>query len=548
MVGGQVTDTPAGGVAEVDQLVAGIAPLVGHSPGVETRDAVLVTGPWLAGATSLITALRERLPEHTFVETADLGVTEAPKAVVFVAPAVAPATDSDFALLDLAAANTDLVIGVVSKIDLHLGWQKVLDADKTGLAAHAHRYRDVPWVGAAAAPDGGEPNVDELVETLRQHLADSALARRNRLRAWEIRLIAATRRCEEEANGASRDARMAELREQRDAAVRQGELDESERSTGLQGRIQQVQAQLANFGDSRCTSVSDELKEDVSSTRRLRRRKFEAHVRKRVDEVVAEVNAGVTKDLGDVATEFGLTPPANPAPPPSPEVTAPPRTSRTLQTMLIGLLGVLLGAGLAVAVCLLVVKPPMVYTAGAAAAGGLVGLAIALWVARMGRSRRQREMLDRWVDDIITELREAVERLVPARVPPAGEALASELTEVDEAAAARLADRVSAIDVELRDHGLAAARADTRRTRDLPALKSALHAVRSELGYEQNGHPEAGPEDSSRESQGEVAEQEEQEEHKAHVAEDEGHEHEGQESEHEGQAAEQAGQEHEHSG
>jgi hypothetical protein len=149
----------------------------------------------------------------------------------------------------------------------------------------------------------------------------------------------------------------------------------------------------------------------------------------------------------------------------------------------------------------------MIYTVAGAAAGGLVGLAIALWVARFGRARREREILDGWVDDVIAELRETVKRLVATRVPPAGEALTAELAEVDEAAAARLADRVAAIDVELRDHGLAAARADTRRTRDLPALKSALHAVRSELGYEQNGHPEA-------------ADQEEQENKQA------GHEHE----------------------
>ena len=42
------------------------------------------------------------------------------------------------------------------------------------LAAHAPRYRDVPWVGVAAAPDSGEPRVDDLVAAV------SRRARRHR--------------------------------------------------------------------------------------------------------------------------------------------------------------------------------------------------------------------------------------------------------------------------------------------------------------------------------------------------------------------------------
>ena len=59
------------------------------SPGVENRDAVLVVGPWLAGATSLAAALRERMPEQSFVEADELAAADAPAAVVFVVSAVA---------------------------------------------------------------------------------------------------------------------------------------------------------------------------------------------------------------------------------------------------------------------------------------------------------------------------------------------------------------------------------------------------------------------------------------------------------------------------
>ena len=140
--GGPVTGVDQAGdpIGAVDALVAGADPGL-SSPGVETRDVVLVTGPWLAGATSLIAALRERLPEHEFVETEDIGPADAPAAVVFVVSAVAPITESDCALIDLAARHTDLVIGAVSKIDVHRGWRDVLAEDRSRLAAHASRFR-----------------------------------------------------------------------------------------------------------------------------------------------------------------------------------------------------------------------------------------------------------------------------------------------------------------------------------------------------------------------------------------------------------------------
>src|SRR5690348_11863007 len=102
-------------VAAADAVVAAADPGL-SSPGVVSRDVVLVTGPWLAGTTSVAAALRERMPEHTFVESDELGQGRAPVAVVFVVSAMAPLTESDCALVDLAANHTDLVVGVVAKI------------------------------------------------------------------------------------------------------------------------------------------------------------------------------------------------------------------------------------------------------------------------------------------------------------------------------------------------------------------------------------------------------------------------------------------------
>jgi hypothetical protein len=166
-------------VAAADAVVAAVDPGL-SSPGVESRDVVLVTGPWLAGTTSLVAALRELMPEHTFVEADELAPAHAPSAVVFVVSAITPVTESDCALVDLATNYTDLIIGVVAKIDAHRNWREVLAADRTKLAARAPRYQHVQWVGAAAAPDLGEPRLDELVGLLRQRLADPDVARRNR--------------------------------------------------------------------------------------------------------------------------------------------------------------------------------------------------------------------------------------------------------------------------------------------------------------------------------------------------------------------------------
>src|SRR5262249_38295266 len=99
-------DAVAQHLAAVDALVTALHPGVG-GPAVETRDVILVTGQWLAGSTGLTHALRQRLPDRTFVDATELAVDDAPAAVVYVTSAVAPLTESDCLLLDSAAANTD---------------------------------------------------------------------------------------------------------------------------------------------------------------------------------------------------------------------------------------------------------------------------------------------------------------------------------------------------------------------------------------------------------------------------------------------------------
>ncbi|EJZ05501.1 hypothetical protein MFORT_29609, partial [Mycolicibacterium fortuitum subsp. fortuitum DSM 46621 = ATCC 6841 = JCM 6387] len=459
---GAVTDA----VAAADAVVAAIDPGL-NSPGVETRDAVLVAGPWLAGSTSVMAALRERMPHVTFVESTELVAGEAPAAVVFVVSAAAVITESDCALVDLASRYTDLVVGVVSKIDAYRDWRDVRDADAEILGVRDERYRRMPWVGVSAAPDLGEPQLDELVELLERELADPDLARRNRLRAWETRLEAVIGRYEADGSGADRQARVDVLRERRAEVARARRLTRTERSIGLRSQMQQARVQLGYFARNRCNSVRTELQEDVAGISRRRIASFEQYARQRADEVVEEVDEGVTAHLRGVAAELELTDPEPQAQPPqpaaAPDLPSPPLKSRTPETRLMLVLGAGFGLGVAVAVSrLLAGAAPRLAVAGLLV-GAVVGLLLAVWVVGTRALLHDRAVLDRWVGEITTTLRSAVEQLVATRVLAAETALTTELAAREETEAAAAAEKIAVMDAELREHAVATARAAAQR-------------------------------------------------------------------------------------
>jgi hypothetical protein len=475
-------------VAEVDALVASIGPRL-SAPVIQRRDVVLVTGPWLAGVSSVVAALRERLPQHVFVESDGLAAGDAPLAVIFVVSAAATLTGSDCALLEAAAANTDVVIGAVSKIDVHRKWRDVLATDRDLLAARAPRYVQVPWVGVAAAPDLGEPRVDDLVAVVQEQLANPDVSRRNRLRAWESRLQTVAQRYDRDAEGAGRRARAEALREQRSTILRERRLSKSERTIALRSQIQQARVQLSYFARNRCASVRSELQEDISGLTRRKLPEFETYARGRIQTVVAEVNDGTTAHLGDMVQVLGLAvdvPAAEELP--QLDMPGPPLKSRRLETRLMMLLGAGFGLGVALTLTRLLVN----LAPGLAAAGivgcAAIGLAVTVWVVGTRGLLHDRAVLDRWVGEAIGSLRSAVEQLVATRVLAAESALTAALGEQDEAENAQLARRISAIDSELRQHAIAAARAAALRDREMPTLQTALDAVRAELG--EPGKPE----------------------------------------------------------
>jgi hypothetical protein len=488
------------GEAQVDELVAAIGPRL-DSPAITRRDVVLVTGPWMSGVTGVAAALGERLPDHKFVESTDLQPGEAPMAVVFVVSAATELTESDCALLDSACEHTDVVIAVVSKIDVHRSWGDVLDANRDKLAEHAPRYAQVPWVGAAAAPELGEPQLDELVETVSAQLGVSDVERRNRLRAWESRLETAARRFDRDADSAGRKARVDALREERSTALRERRQAKSERTIRMRGQTQQARVQLSHFALNRCSSVRSELQEDAAHLPRRNMAGFEAHARDRAAAVVGEVYEGTTTQLDDVARELEVPmelPPVEQLP--SVDVAPPPLKSRRQETWLMLLLGAGFGVGVALTLSRLMTGLAQRLNPALQIAGGVacvaVGVAVTVLVVKLRALLHDRSLLDRWTGDLTSSLRSVVEELVATRVLAAESLLSTGLVAHDEAENSQVTEQVSVIDTELREHAIAAARAAAARDREMPTVQAALEAVRAELG--EPGIPQAdGPADDA---------------------------------------------------
>lgn len=435
----------------------------------------------MSGTTSLIGALRTRFPEYTFVESGEMDSSHALAAVVFTVSAIAPVTESDCALMDSAARDTDLVIGVVAKIDAHRNWRDALAADRALLAQRAPRYAEVHWAGAAAAPDLGEPRTDELVALLRQRLSDPDVAQRNRLRARESRLQSMIEQCRADGDGSERRARVRVLHETRDDILRRTRLSKNERNITLRSQLKQARVQLGYLARNRCTSARGELAEDAAQLSRRRIRSFESQVRNCVRAVAEEVDEGVTDQLAHVAAELHVPAPAAIAPPPTPQLCPPPLKSRRQETRLMLILGAGFGLGMALVVTRLFAGLAPGMTVAGLAVGGAVGLALTVWVVGIRGLLHDRGLLDRWVTDAVNVLRSAVEERVATRILVAETALCSELAHRDEVDSATAADRVAEIDAELREHAVAAARAAKAMDRRLPPLQSELDAVREEL-------------------------------------------------------------------
>ena len=398
------------------------------------RQVVLVVGPSRAGVTSLVAALRERMPEQSIVEAGDGGAGDSPAVVVAVVSAVAPMTGSDCATVDMAADGVDAVVGVVAKIDAHRGWRDVLTANRLALGAHSSRYRTMPWVGVAAAPDVGAPNVDELVAALRDVLSRPELGQRNRL----CMNISRDRQ--------ARTARVGRLRERRVALVRQRRSVRTERVTALRGGLHRERAWLGQFVRRRCAGLRTEFRVAAAEVSRGGADRLEAALVSEFEDLLGELDERIETGLDDLAATLGVAPPKT-AGSVTPELAGPPMASTRTERRLTVALGAGFGLGVAMAVSRLLAGLAPGFTV---AVGGLAGCALTAWLVMTRGLLHRRAVLDRWVSETVAAFRAHAEDVIAGALLTAEAGFTAELGALDDAEASALAPHLGAIDDEIR--------------------------------------------------------------------------------------------------
>ncbi|MGN7778688.1 hypothetical protein ACTJJE_04110 [Mycolicibacterium sp. 22603] len=429
---------------------------------------VVVTGPPFAGVSALVSALRTALPGKRIVEHADQ-----PDAVVFAVSAAAPVVGSDLRILDDAARRTDLVIGVVTKIDAHTDWPTVASDARTVVQKHAARYRWMPWAGVAAAPGTGDQVLKELVDLLVSGLDSPTLARRNRLRADESALS------DQIDALTAPDTVAVELHRRRDEAVRSARTLSAMRVRDLRILVRHARIDLHQQVHRRCVDLRAALAEEAARWRRGV--DLGAVAAGRADRVAAEVDAAVAAKVREIAGDLGLSAP--PAPPPRvmTDPGEPEPSGQELETRLMIVLGAGFGLGVALAAARLLAGLAPEATAIAAGGGAAVGLLLAAWVVRVRGLLHSRARWDRWTGAVTNTLRADLQALVASRLLSAETALAAESAAEREKVAARTQAGLAVIDARLRERAIAAATAVGPAERRLSALRDALRAVRAEL-------------------------------------------------------------------
>ena len=111
------------------------------------------------------------------------------------------------------------------------------------------------------------------------------------------------------------------------------------------------------------------------------------------------------------------------------------------------------------------------HSAGAIACAA-IGLALTVWVVGIRGLLRDRALLDRWAGESTALVQSAAEQLVATRVLAAESSLTAALSEQDEAEGARVAEQVSVIDTELREHSVVGARAAALRGQEMPTREA----------------------------------------------------------------------------
>jgi hypothetical protein len=450
--------------------------------GIRRREAVLICGPARAGAGSVAVALRRLRPELEVVEPADLAAGQAPAAVVFVVSAAAQLTGSDCALLDTAAAHTDVVVAVVTKTDAHRDWRDTLAADRVQLKAHRDRYRDTPWVGVAAAPPTGSPRLEELLGILDALLSSSEWSLRNDLRSKEFHIESEICRYRRAAEVPQRRDRLARLRADRADVMDRRRRDDAQRGVQLRRRLRETGAELSYLVAARTAAARSELQRASAELTRAAVPSFANRVGGRVQELTIEVAHACDRRVAGVAAELGLDEPAPlPVDLPDSDTDAVPVPAGGLESRLTTLLGAGFGLGFAVTLRRLFDAVPAGPSPLGAALCAVSGVLLAGWIVGIRRLLAQRAAHERWVGEMLGRVRLALDRHIATRISHAERTWTAAEAERAREAAAQTAGLLAAIDTELAELQRSEHRAVADRDRVLPKLQRALTDVRADL-------------------------------------------------------------------
>lgn len=447
-------------------------------------DVIAVIGPKQAGVKALVATLRQQRDNYgiecDIVEAADLAVGQAPKVMLFVVSACASITESECALLHSAAHATDGVLAVVSKIDIHRTWRAVLDTNRAVLARYAPRYATTQWLGVAAAPELGcsnmaQQSIDELGYAVVSLLRNDALDRRNRLRANETHLLALRRQlyrnpgCDDD--DSSWRQHLIRLGKQRDAVLRHTGMIRTHRTNAVRHQMHQVRAQLLYRVRSRCITTRGELRDTAAQTGLRELNGFSHTVQCRVNDIMGEIEHATTQCIAAMASELALPWSEMAALPAlSMDVAAPSIHSRRLETQMMAVLGMGFGVGAATWVSLIMGRllggihagsPVLSVLAGAGA-----GAVLAMWVVRARYLLRNQALCDRWITEVIDQLRVQLEQWVTAQL------LAAQTTLMSVCA------HRSGVEAAQRDHDLARIDADIAWYSRIREQRVAAHAHR----------------------------------------------------------------------
>ena len=329
-----------------------IGPQLG-TPGIERRDDVLVTGPWLAGVTGVVAALQRAAAQ------ADIHRVDGPGDR-------RGADGGGVRRLRGRAALTDIRLRAARRgaAENRRGDRRGVQdrrasaTGKTSWPATARCWRRTRRATATCSGSGSPPRPrwasrasTTSPTTVSAHLADADARAAKQVAGVEIPATDRRRPIRSRRRWRGPPSAGRGIAGQRSAILRQRRLSKSERTIALRSQTQQARVQLSYFARNRCASVrsraagrrrESEPPADCRSSRPARRRP-------RLRGVIAEVDEGTTTHLAEVAQTLGLD--DRPAAPlhrcPTVDLPAPPLKSRKLETRLMMLVGAGFGLGVA---------------------------------------------------------------------------------------------------------------------------------------------------------------------------------------------------------